>query len=57
MAKEITAFLPHVPKEELVIRKAAVKSKSWSENGVDIVSKLAEADALDVSTSPKPSGR
>ena len=48
MAKEISSYLPNVPKEELVIRKAAVKSKSWSENGVDIVSKLAEADALDI---------
>ncbi|MQR02118.1 tyrosine-type recombinase/integrase [Glaciimonas soli] len=47
MVKSLPKYLPDVDKNELKVRKAATKSKSWSENGVDIVEKIRQADALD----------
>lgn len=47
MAKSLAKYLPDVDREKLKVSKVAKQSKSWSENGVDIVQKIEEADALD----------
>lgn len=47
MVKDAPHYLPDVPKEDLRVRSAAESSKSWAANGVDIVEKVREADALD----------
>jgi site-specific recombinase XerD len=47
MVKSLPKYLPGVDKEKLKVSKVAKESKSWSENGVDIIQKIEEADALD----------
>lgn len=47
MVKSLPKYLPDVDKEKLKVSKVAKESKSWSENGVDIIKKIEEADALD----------
>lgn len=39
--------LPHIPEEELRVKVVATASKSWSENGVDVLAKIQLADSLD----------
>ena len=40
-------YLPEVKLEEFRAKQVATKSKSWEGKGIDILEKLAEADALD----------
>lgn len=47
MVKDIHHYLPDVPREKLRVRTVATRSKSWSENGIDVVMKIKEADAID----------
>jgi len=47
MVKPLQHYLPNIDKSKLVVRKVAVESKGWSENGVDIVEKIRQADAID----------
>lgn len=47
MVKSLPKYLPHVDKNYLKVRKAALTSKSWSEHGVDIKEKIFQADAID----------
>ena len=47
MVKSLPKYLPQVDKNDLKVRKAALTSKSWSENGVDIKEKIYQADAID----------
>lgn len=47
MVKDIHHYLPDVPREKLKVRTVAQRSKSWSENGIDVGAKIAEADAID----------
>lgn len=47
MVKSAPHYLPNVPKEELKVKTIAVASKSWAANGVDVLAKVNEADALD----------
>lgn len=46
MVKELPAYLPHVERSDLRTTSVLKVSKSWSENGIDIDAKIAEADAL-----------
>lgn len=45
--KSLSYYLPHVDPNLLIVRKVAVQSKSWSENGVDVMEKTEMADAED----------
>lgn len=47
LCKDFREYLKDVPREELVVRTAAKKSKSWAANGVDFIEKVKEADAMD----------
>lgn len=47
MVKDIFHYLPDVPREKLRVVTVAKRSKSWSENGIDVAAKIAEADAID----------
>lgn len=47
MVKDIHHYLPEVPREKLKVRTVAARSKSWSENGIDVLAKIKEADAID----------
>ncbi len=47
MVKEATYYLPEIPKEQLRVKTAAETSKSWAANGIDVMEKVREADALD----------
>jgi site-specific recombinase XerC len=47
MVKDIHHYLPDVPREKLKVRTVATRSKSWSENGIDLVAKIKEADEVD----------
>jgi site-specific recombinase XerC len=47
MVKDLYHYLPEVPRHQLRVKTVAERSKSWSENGVDIVAKIREADAID----------
>lgn len=38
---------PHVPPQDLKVSAIAQRSKSWSEQGIDVVAKILEADKLD----------
>lgn len=38
---------PHKSAEDLRVSTAASRSKSWSEQGIDVVSKITQADAMD----------
>ena len=42
----VAFFLPDVDKTLLKVTTLALKSKSWSEQGIDVVGKIREADAL-----------
>ncbi len=46
MVRGLPDYLPEVPKTELKRQSAAVTSKSWTKNGVNIDEKIALADAL-----------
>lgn len=47
LVKDAPHYLPNVPKSELRVKSAAASSKSWAANGIDIVEKIRDADALD----------
>lgn len=47
LVKGIDAYLPDVPKADLRVKTAAKLSKSWAENGIDLISKFRLADSLD----------
>lgn len=47
MVKDIHHYLPDVPRDQLKVRTVASRSKSWSENGIDVVAKIKEADDID----------
>jgi len=47
MVKSLPTYLPKVSKDELKVSKIARESKSWSENGVNILEKIEQANALD----------
>ncbi len=47
MVKSLPHYLPDVDPSTLRVRKVARKSKSWTENGLDVAEKIEEADALD----------
>lgn len=47
MVKHASYYLPEIDREALRVSTAAKASKSWVENGIDMVAKLAEAAALD----------
>ncbi len=47
LVKDIYYYLPNVPKDELRVKTAATKSKSWAEAGIDLAEKVREAEALD----------
>lgn len=42
----IVFFLPDVDKALLKVSSVAVKSKSWSEQGIDVIEKIKQADAI-----------
>ncbi|HJV84550.1 MAG TPA: site-specific integrase [Noviherbaspirillum sp.] len=46
LVKHCSHYLPEVPREELVVRTVANKSKTWIEAGIDVPAKLAEADRM-----------
>ena len=41
-------FLPHVDRAELKVSTIARQSKSWSEQGIDVIAKILEADRIDI---------
>ena len=47
MVKNVHHYLPDVPRAKLRVKTAAITSKSWAENGIDVREKIREADALD----------
>lgn len=47
MVKSLWTYLPDVPRDQLKVIKAARRSKSWTENGIDLAEKIALADAID----------
>lgn len=47
MVKSLPDYLPNVDKNDLKVRKAALTSKSWTGNGIDVLEKIRDADALD----------
>jgi integrase len=47
MVKDIHHYLPDVPRDTLKVRTVAIRSKSWSENGIDVIAKIKDADAID----------
>ncbi|MBB5547452.1 site-specific integrase [Paraburkholderia fungorum] len=46
MVRALQDYLPDVPKIDLQRRAGTVESKSWSQNGINIDEKIAQADAL-----------
>jgi integrase len=47
MVKNLVEILPDVDRARLKSIKVAKKSKSWSENGIDVTAKIREGDELD----------
>ncbi len=47
MVKSLPVYLPGVDPKDLRTSAIAERSRSWSENGVNVEAKIAEADALD----------
>jgi site-specific recombinase XerD len=47
LVKKIYYYLPKVPKEELRVSSVAKQSKSWHEAGIDVPTKILEANAID----------
>ncbi|MDQ9172037.1 phage integrase N-terminal domain-containing protein [Oxalobacteraceae bacterium R-40] len=47
MVKSLPDYLPDVDKSALKVKKVALTSKSWTENGIDVLDKINLADALD----------
>jgi len=47
MVGPLEKYLPDVDPKLLIVRAAARQSKSWSENGIDLVSKFQEVDERD----------
>lgn len=47
MVKDAAHYLPAVPREKLRVKTIAEKSKSWAANGINVVEKVREADAID----------
>lgn len=47
LIKNIEYYLPHVDPALLKLKANAEKSKSWTEAGIDVLAKIAEADELD----------
>ncbi|SFB27950.1 Glycerol-3-phosphate cytidylyltransferase, cytidylyltransferase family [Collimonas sp. OK607] len=48
MVGPLEKYLPNVDPKLLVVRTAALTSKSWSEHGIDLVSKFQEIDERDL---------
>jgi integrase len=48
LVRHRSVYLPEVEEREFRTSQVAIKSKSWRENGIDVVEKIKEADALDV---------
>jgi integrase len=48
MVKSLPEYLPGVESKLLRVVKTAQDSKSWTENGIDVIEKIKLADALDV---------
>lgn len=48
LVKSLPEYLPDVGKADLKVKTAAQKSKSWAENGVDLIDMFRKADALDI---------
>lgn len=48
MVKSAPYYLPEIPRSDLRVTTAAVSSKSWAANGIDVAEKVREADALDI---------
>lgn len=47
LVKDVYYYLPNVPREELRVNTIAHKSKSWAEMGIDVQTKVEEANVLD----------
>lgn len=47
MVKSLHEYLPEVDKALLIDKKVATESKSWTENGIDVLEKIILADAID----------
>lgn len=47
MVRSLEEILPDVDAAKLKVSRVAKRSKSWSENGIDVAAKIAEADELD----------
>lgn len=47
MVKSLHHYLPDIPKKDLKVKRIAIQSKSWTENGVDVAEKIRQADAID----------
>jgi integrase len=47
MVKKLPEYLPHVDKALLKVSKVAKESKSWTEQGIDVLEKINLADAVD----------
>lgn len=47
LVRDVYYYLPNVPKEKLRVKAVAETSKSWAENGVDVLEKAREAASLD----------
>ncbi len=47
LVKSVAHYLPDVPKKDLRVVTCAERSKSWAENGIDLIDKFRQADDLD----------
>lgn len=47
LVRKLEYYLPEVEPKSLEVKANAQKSKSWSESGIDILAKIAQADAID----------
>jgi hypothetical protein len=47
LIRKLEYYLPEVDPKLLDVKANAEKSKSWAEAGIDVLLKIAEADALD----------
>ena len=48
LVRHRSVYLPEVEESEFQTSQVAIKSKSWRENGIDVMEKIKEADTLDV---------
>lgn len=47
LVRKLEYYLPEVAPKSLEVKANAQKSKSWTEAGIDVLAKIAEADAID----------